>query len=563
MPAEPAARAAPPAEPVSRDAQGAVAAVRQSTEAVLDRVLPAMFDAMGDLARTEAALMALARAFAPPELARLRAMGDGFQGLADAVEAQVARSRGAAQGLEGLMRTGRGRLDDLRRLTRSASLVALNAQVVSGAIRADGGALDGLARTMREVLAQLGGLVAELARGFDRGEGELARVAAASDELGGFAGREAVPAIQRFAALVEERARDRALARSAELVSNRLGLLQARIRTVVTHLQAGDGFRQRLEHVEAILARAQEVDPGAPAALLRRLAARQLGAAAADLGQALQEGRRNLRALGRTSGAIPEALARGGFRGGEAGGLAPLVRGARGIESAVDGLARTGRALAEASDALSRTLGGVGAATRAAAEFETRMTVLGLNAILLSSRMGSEGRAMVEVAQQLRDIARGITELIARLRQDTEAIAATAAALALPEEAGPDAALDARLGAAHAAAAEVSLLASAVGAQLEEMAATRSAAEISQAFGSAEGELEGFAARVLTLGGVVAELDPPGAPLPPLPPEGEAEVAALRRLYTTQAERTVHDALFPHLAPETAPVAEEDDILFG
>lgn len=552
------ARGAPRPAP-DPDALGTVAGLRQSTEGVLGRVLPAMFDAMGDLARTEAALLALSRAFAPPELARLRAMGEGFQGLASEVEAKVARSQGAARALEGLVRRGRGRLDDLRRLTRSASLVALNAQVVSGAIRADGGALDQLARTMREVLAQVAGLVTELGRGFDRGEGELARVAEAAADLGALASREAVPAIQRFAALVEERARDKTLARSAELVSSRLALLQKRIRAVVTHLQAGDGFRQRLEHVEAILIRAAGGDLGVPPALLGRLAARQIRGATDDLSHALQHSRRDLRALGRTAGAIPAALAEGGFRGDTGGGLAPLVRGARAIEGAIDGLARTGRVLSEASGGLARALAGVGAATRAAAEFEARMTVLGLNAILLSSRMGSEGRAMVEVAQQLRDIARGITELIGQLRQDTEAIATTAAALAAPE----DEALEGRLATALAATGEVSMLASAVGAQLEEMAAARSAGEVAQAFCRAEGELEAFAARVLDLEEVALALDPPGA-APPCPPEAGEDALAIRRTYSMEAERAIHDAVFPDLAPPpAAPVAEEDDFLFS
>jgi hypothetical protein len=535
-----------------------VAAIGRGTEAVFERTLTAMFDALDNLSRIEVALIALADTFAPPELSRLRVMEEVFQNLASDLKAKVARSREAAGRLEALMRGGRGRLEDLRRLTRSASLVALNAQVVSGSIRAEGGALDGLARTMREVLGQVAGLVSELAAGIGRGQEDLHRVARGAAELQDFVDREAVPAIRRFATLIEGRARDKSLARSAALVSTRLAALQGRIRVVVTHLQAGDGFRQRLEHVEAILDRAQKPGP-VPVPLLHRLAAAQLRGAVQDLGHALQEGRRCLRSLGRTAGAIPVALATGGFQGQDAGGLAPLVAGAGRIERAIEGLTRTGRVLSEASDGLARALAGVGEATRPAAEFETRMTVLGLNAILLSSRMGSEGRAMVEVAQQLRDIARSITELIALLRQDTEGIAVIAGGLDMPE----DAVLAGQLAAAAQATGEVSALARAVDRQLGEMAEARPAAEIAQAFLQSERELLGFESGTRALLTLADRLAPPGLPVPLLPSGAEEAVADIRRLYTMQAERVIHDALFPHLAAPIPPGNPEDEVIFA
>lgn len=563
MTAEGLAPAGPPTVPHGDSRHGPsalsqVAAVRKGTEAIFDRTLTAMFDAMDNLSAVEAALLALAETFAPPELARLRAMQDIFRGLASDVDAKVARSRAAARRLEGLMRDGQGRLDDLRRLTRSASLVALNAQVVSGTIRADGGALEGLARTMREVLGQVAGLVAELASGIDRGQDDLRRVERGAAELQRFADREAVPAIQRFVAQIEARARDKALARSAGLVSSRLAGLQGRIRTVVRHLQVGDGFRQRLEHVEAILARAAEPGP-VPVLLLHRLAAAQLRGALEELGQALQEGRRGLRALGRTAGAIPEALAAGGFQGEDAGGLAPLMAGARRIGEAVEGLTRSGHALSGTSEGLATALAGVGEATRTAAEFEKRMTVLGLNAILLSSRMGPEGRAMVEVAQQLRDLARSITELISLLRQDTEGIAATAGGLEAPE----DGLLADRLAAALEATGEVSALARSVGLRLGEMRAARPAAEIAQAFRQAEREFEEFGASAAALADVARRLDPPGQPGPALPTGAGETLAGIRRIYTMQAERQIHDALFPQLAAPAAVEPDGEDVLFG
>ncbi len=549
------------AEPVFLPGQAAsdlaeLERLRRGTEAVFDRTLAAMFDAMENLARAESALLALARTFAPAELARLRAMQDTFQDLAADVEAKVARSREAARRIERLMQDGRGRLDDLRRLTRSASLVALNAQVVSGTIRADSGALDRLARTMREVLSQVSALVAELGSGIDRGEEDLRRVGTGAADLQGFADREAMPAIHRFAALVEARACDKGLARAAGLVSGRLAALQGHIGIVVTHLQVGDSFRQRLEHVETILAMAAQLD-GEAAATVRRIAGAQIRGALSDLNHAVHEGRRGLRSLGRTAGAIPRALEAGGFQDEDAGGLAPLVAGAGRIERAIEGLTRTGRVLSEASDGLARALAGVGDATRTAAEFEKRMTVLGLNAILLASRMGSEGRAMVEVAQQLRDIARSITERISLLRQDTEGIAATAGGLDAPEDGAPAG----RLAAAIEATGQVSDLARSVEHQLGEMAAARPAADIAEAFQGAERELANFAGPVQWLVAAADRLDPGGSRGRFPSNATEDTLAEVRRVYTMQAEREIHDAMFPHLAaPATAEGVERDEL---
>jgi hypothetical protein len=219
-----------------------------------------------------------------------------------------------------------------------------------------------------------------------------------------------------------------------------------------------------------------------------------------------------------------------------------------------------GRGLSEASEGLARTLGAVGRATRTAAEFEGRMTVLGLNAILLSSRLGTEGRAMVEVAQQLRDIARSITEVIAQIRLDIEAIADTAGGLDVPE----DEALAQRLAAAAEAAAEVSRLADGVGGHLREMDAIRRGGDLAQGFWTAEKVLDDFALAAAALEPLAAALDPPGEAPGPLPASLREALQPIRRLYTMQSERDLHDALLrgdpPGVSAET-PAA--DDVLFA
>jgi hypothetical protein len=202
----------------------------------------------------------------------------------------------------------------------------------------------------------------------------------------------------------------------------------------------------------------------------------------------------------------------------------------------------------------------VGRATRTAAEFEGRMTVLGLNAILLSSRLGTEGRAMVEVAQQLRDISHSITEVIAQIRQDTEAIAATAGGLDVPE----DEALAARLAEAAEAAGEVSLLASGVGGHLRELDARRRGGDLAQGFWRADKVLEDFAAAAAALAPLAAALDSGAEEAAALPAELREAALPIRRLYTMRAERDLNDALFRGGPPgATADAPREDDVLFA
>jgi hypothetical protein len=95
------------------------------------------------------------------------------------------------------------------------------------------------------------------------------------------------------------------------------------------------------------------------------------------------------------------------------------------------------------------------------------------------------------------------------------------------------------------------------------MAEARPAAEIAQAFLRSEQELVGFAAGTRALSDLAASLDPPGLPVPALPPGAEDVIADIRRLNTMQAERAIHDALFPQLAAPIPAAQDTEEILFG
>ncbi|TNC52003.1 hypothetical protein FHG66_04155 [Rubellimicrobium rubrum] len=536
-----------------------VAVVRSRTEAVFGASLDAMLGAVDDLSLTESSLAALADALSPATMVRLKSLQPRFQDLSRQVEAKADRCRVAAGALGGLMRDARSRLEELRRLARTATLVSLNALVVSRTLNSDGGTIDGLARDMRAVLGEVGGLVADLAVRISAGQSELNGVAEQTAKLQTLAHKDVLPAIRTLSELIQAKSRDDRIARSAGLVSKRFRALQDRVSQVILHLQVGDGFRQRLEHIEAILAMAQDPDNASIRTMLHRLGAAQLRGALIDLRSSLQVAGRHIRAMSRMGAEIPRAGAISAIRGGQ-DGLGVLLSAASGMETVIERLSdRSGR-LTVTSRGLAATLAGAGQNADQAAEFERRMTVLGLNAILLASRLGSEGRAMEEVAQQQRDIARSIIEVMGLLRKELEAVVVTSGALDAPE----DETLTGTLHAAAEAALEISILSGRVRGHLAAMDSVRGSDEIAVVVERAGRELDHFmdmakgldeVARVLDQGHVAAEA----------PPGHSETFARVRTLYSMQSERDIHDRMFPRdaAAEIAAEPEEEDDFLFA
>ncbi len=536
-----------------------VRVVRSRTEAVFGMSLDAMLGAIDDLSLTESSLAALADALSPEAMARLKSLQPRFHALSVQVEAKAERCRIAAGTLGGIMTEARYRLEELRRLAWTATLVSLNALVVSRTLSSDGGTIDGLARDMRSVLGEVGGLVADLAVRISAGQTDLNGVAEQTAGLEALAHKDVLPAIRSFSDLIQSRSRDDRIARSAGLVSKRFRSLQDRVGQAILHLQVGDGFRQRLEHVEAILIQAGNPDGGLPPAVLHGLAAAQLRGALGDLRASLRVASRHIRAMGRVGAEIPRAGAISAIRGGQ-DGLGVLLSAASGMEAIIERLADASGRLTTASRGLVATLAGAGQNADQAAEFERRMTVLGLNAILLASRLGPEGRAMEEVAQQQRDIARSIIEVMGLLRQELEMVVTTSDALDAPE----DEVLAVALQSAAEAALEISVLSGRVRGHLATMESVRGSDEIAVVVEHAGRELDSFVRLAENLEKAAETLEQSGA-VGAIDPAWNAALARVRSLYSMQAERDIHDRLFPRDTADQGPAAEfeEDDVLFG
>ncbi|WP_210528187.1 hypothetical protein [Rubellimicrobium arenae] len=543
------------------ESTASVTAVRRRTEAVFESSLDAMLAAMEDLSVTESSLTALSVTLSPEAMGRLKSLQPRFHELGIQLEAKAARCREAARDLSRLMASARESLEELRRLARTATLVSLNALVVSRTLTSDSGTIDGLAREMRAVLSGVGGLVADLAATMSAGGLGLEQVERETAALAALTRSEALPAIHSFTEMVVARSRDDRVARSASLVSKRFRALQDRVGQVVVHLQVGDSFRQRLEHVEDMLAMAGQPDPAIPRAVIRDLARAQTRAALDDLGHALRAAGRHLRALKLSATDIPRAGAIDALCGTGEGSLVPLLAGAARMERMMAEVSQTSERLLAASRGLMQTLAGAGRDAGEAAEFERRMTVLGLNAILLSSRLGPEGRAMEEVAQQQRDIARSIIDVMGRLRRNIEDVMTTSGKLDDAE----DNLLVESLRHAGDGAREVTILAGRVRSHLSAMSGGRGPEEIVHIMGRSGEEIDEFLMSALALDRMMPASDVEPV-IKDLDAEGEAFLQRIRAIYTMHAEREVHDAKFPNLAAAPATAAatlDEDDILFA
>ncbi|EYD76545.1 hypothetical protein Rumeso_01966 [Rubellimicrobium mesophilum DSM 19309] len=169
---------------------------------VYGAALDAMLGALEDLGATASSLVALAETLSPEAMARLKSLQPRLEDLSAQVRAKADRCRTTAGALDRHMSEGRHRLDELRGLARTATLVSLNALVVSRSLNSDGGTIDGLARSMRSVLGEVAGMVSDLALRIAAGQAELREVELGAAALAEVSGAEALPALREFAALI-------------------------------------------------------------------------------------------------------------------------------------------------------------------------------------------------------------------------------------------------------------------------------------------------------------------------------------------------------------------------
>ncbi|RVV99797.1 hypothetical protein EKE94_03745 [Mesobaculum littorinae] len=416
--------------------------LRQELSPLLDEARAAVDRATQGIEGETAALADLTERVSPKALQEIAHLATLLQREAKAMRHDFERHRTAADRLDGLVGGARLKLQELRRLARAASLVAMNAQVVSGSITVSDGTLDSFAKDMRDLFSQmaatLDGVEVRMTAGLVR-LGALRQTARAA---GAFALSEVVPCIDQVVTQAQTLSVDRTLPSAATRLQAGLGPLQPRFDKLRADLQGGEAWDLRLDPVDAALARAAAAS-GPDRGLQTADAAQRLAATAAAGLQVTDPAAKALSGLGSRVSQMAETRTSEGVAADRLATVQHLTDGARML---VDRLARLKELQRPDPDSAagdtdpSSLMTGVVSGIAELAVFDSKMTILGLNAILVSSRIGEEGRAMSEVSQQLRNLTRDITDALQDLTASVNEIADCSndlPAAADNDEAGP------------------------------------------------------------------------------------------------------------------------------
>ncbi|SFD72413.1 hypothetical protein [Roseivivax sediminis] len=515
----------------------------RTVETIFESASATVFAQLDEMRGVSALLRDIADVIGPEGQARLRASAhvagthlDKVQGVSGFLETV----------LQKLTSTGReigDRLDRQARSMRLAGMVATNAHVVSLSLPNRDESLVTFAGDVKSILASAGSTATTVGRELSVADSHLQQVAvgiqnmtATAQTLG--AVREELPGI--LAGLIESAG----LAATLDRMSSAHGRLTAALNATVTALQTGDAARQRLDHVGAMLARSEQSGSATDQAITA-LATAQLAATVRDLDDAVATALPQLDAIGRELQTARQELH--ALAGSEI--ARALAETATLAGRMADGLARLEVIREETVPHMEQLASDFAHGAKTAesiSNLESEMHLLGINATLMASKAGEEGRAMSEVSHQLRECTKAIGEDSAQIVSLAKLQELNAMVFTILTEQTADSATDAELR----------------GVQDHARQLDRAVAETRARLGQkATAPLEALRTRLSAFRSEVRDSAPPCTLAPPdrLPPETLHVLGDIRATYTMQAERELHDTLFAQTgpAPNTRPALPE------
>lgn len=342
----------------------------------------------------------------------LRAINDGLHDETGVLQELATHSKDAAQALDRL-------LEHMRLIT----ILARSARIEAVSVQAAGRDFGDFTSEIVALTTQAQRTIQNCARDHDHLSALLGTALAAQRDFEGRYGH-ALSALagnldQTLAEVAQRQQRSVALTADAALHSGKIAMAAG---GAIIALQSGDSIRQRLEHaikalrllgsVAAGQGPAAEFDAeerGAAALVLRRLQAAQLDESALALSQDAEAIEATLALLaGDTAGLLDLVRSLyqgdGGKSGGEKSGsfLAELEAE---LAQAADLLAKCDRARSgvdRVTDALSTVLETCQETVAALADTVSSIVLIGMNAGLRAARIGTGGRSLVVIAQELK-----------------------------------------------------------------------------------------------------------------------------------------------------------------
>ena len=337
----------------------------------------------------------------------LRAINDGLHDETGVLQELATHSKDASQALERL-------LEHMRLIT----ILARSARIEAVSVQAAGRDFGDFTSEIVALTTQAQRTIQNCARDHDQLSALLGTALAAQRDFEGRYGH-ALSALagnleQTLAEVAQRQQRSVALTSDAALHSGKIAMAAG---GAIIALQSGDSIRQRLEHAIKALrllgtvmsgeGPGAELDAqarGAAALVLRRLQAAQLDASALTLSQDADAIESALALLaGDTAGLLDLVRSLYQADGGKSGSfLADLESD---LAQAADLLAKCDRARAgvdRVTDALSTVLETCQETVAALAGTVSSIVLIGMNAGLRAARIGTGGRSLVVIAQELK-----------------------------------------------------------------------------------------------------------------------------------------------------------------
>lgn len=463
---------------------------------------------------------------------------------------------------------------DLKRAVKMMGIVSVNARVTAAGIVGDSDDFDVFTTDIATLSASANRTIQDFAQVYRQLTTEVDRAANQRARFEATHGHTLAHLGSSLAGTLDALGQQRAAALEGSAETGRVSRqIVGRIGSAVMALQVGDATRQRIEHVEAALlaiadlvdgkpalGRSLDADEHAPAiATVAALEQAQLSLTAANFAQEVEQAEADLSALAADAGTI---MARSrDFGGAERGKSSAVASLSAQLRMAVTILAdfETERAKLETvATAVQATVRTLLEHVEAVQEIEANMRLVSLNAAVRCAQLGPRGASLTVIATQLRELT-------------SETVVAAEAAMARLAESS---ALAGSFGASSGqGAGQVGELEQQANFALDILAALdeKTASALSRL--SVDGPkviklLEDAAAGLSGQSGMAETLNDAALAIAALSadpmPAGQSAamadiLAGLRKHYTMEAERQVHDRLLPATAIATEPVSTEPE----
>ena len=557
------------AAPEDADGGSAVAdllvAPRQKIDEIFVNVGEKLTRSASLLEQISAAFEALPGELDRPELAEATQQLTTVSIRAGEISATFAREQSDLARLVELVASAQRPVEDLRRSIRMMGILSINARVVSASVRGleNSDVFTSDIATLSSSAFETIGLFSQVYETLARQVREAAATRARFEQRHSSSLDDLARKIAQSVAEVTAQ-RQRSAAESSETARVTRSINQG-VMTAVMALQVGDATRQRVEHIEHALTMASELAPETGVAIAA-LSAAQLNDTIATLDAEVAEAQRALGTLADDAQSITVRSQQVYGEGGTGGSaLSLLSEQTRLAVMVLRDCEAERQKLGEVTSAVEATVKQMIGHVEAVQEIEANMRLVSLNAAIRCAQLGTEGAALNVIARQLRDLTGETVEAADaaadRLRETAEL------ALAFSAAAG-DETLN------QVARLEQQAL---DGLGLMESIETRirtalvvlgqAAPKVASLLSAAISDFSDHGAIAEALADVEIQLTEQGqnAASSALPGTELADtLARVRRTYTMEGERRIHDGMWgrpePVVATATAAVAEDDGL---